>query len=111
MISIPILPLSIQVAEGTSGSGEQLVGRNTRCARRSRHIQPLRVRSFTLRTVGVHPISSALVLAGPRLDFLVKVVDPHPPVPVELTVVQPEYRLSRADVYIAPGVAPDGEVA
>ena len=71
---------------------------------------------FRLKMMSVTVISNTiddvltLILARPRLEVLLQIVCPHPPVPVHLPMMQPEYRLTGADIHITSGISPDRKV-
>ena len=103
--------LLIKVAERPRSCRKQLFTLDSSGASRRYHIQPLGIRDLAFGTVWVHPVGTSLVLTSPRFDLGLLVIGPHPPVAIELGMVQPEHRLSGANIHITSGISPNREVS
>ena len=51
-----------------------------------------------------------VVHAGPILQACLEIVLPHPPMPIQLTVMEPKDGLTRANIHVTSWVSPDAEV-
>jgi hypothetical protein len=102
--------LSIYIAQRPRCGRKKLIAFKMILARWSCNVQLLLICRFASRTVGYQPMGAAFVHTRPRLDLLLLIHDPHPPVSIELAVVQPEGWFSRAYVHITARVAPYAEM-
>lgn len=62
-------------------------------------------------TIRIEPIGATKIHACPSLDIGLVMHSPHPPVAIDLGVMQPKYGLTRTDKDVAAQVAPDAVVA
>jgi hypothetical protein len=59
-----------------------------------------------------HPelLSLTIILTRPLLHLSLAIHRPHPPMPIQLPMMQPKRRLIRAHIHVAARIAPDAKV-